>query len=509
MRRYPKAKERRVSAHEPEVQKSRFAVLRAAARSGIILTLLFLSLFCYLFGSLYQLVGHTHNLNVAFVDYDGGLIGDAVRQAYQRLRGDSFPTLIEHPSGQYPQPAALRSAVCNIDYWGALYISAGASDRLATAISDAQAAASYNRSDVLTWVWNEARYPTVIDTLAQQITALAEAARVAYVQLNGTGAIQSLDATSLAAVEAYSNPWELASINIQPTAQGSRLVYNTLVIVLLLIQEFFFLATINGLYVQFGLFGRLKPRRMIIYRFMISGLYTLAGSICTTGAIWAFRAEWQVNGSQWALTWITLWLFAHLNFLTLDVVAVWLPPPYVPMGLITWVVLNISSILIPFELSPAFYKWAYALPAHACYSVLIDIWSGGCNPRLGYALPVLFAYELSSGTLSAIGVYRRAHYAVIAAEREEKSWQEKIASAIADSGGASAPIQGAGTAEGVEVAKEEDVESSAYPQRKSSAESASDREELAGRIWRATSQMTLGQSSSQRKDSLGPSFTLG
>ncbi|KAL4734489.1 hypothetical protein BDV11DRAFT_198120 [Aspergillus similis] len=508
MRIYPKAQEQRVSAHEPDVRKSRIALLRAAARSGIILTLLFLSLFSYLFGSLYQLTGHTHNLNVVLVDYDGGVIGDAVNQAYQQLRSDSFPTVIKHPPSQYPQPAALRSAVCNTEYWGALYISDGASDRLATAISNAQAAASYNRSDVLTLVWNEARYPAIIDTLAQQVKSLSEAARVAYAQLNGTGAIQSLDTTSPASVAVYSNPWELASINIQPTTQGSRLIYNTLVIVLLLIQEFFFLATINGLYVQFGLFRRIYPKRMIVFRFIISAVYALAGSICATGAIWAFRAGWQVNGKQWALTWITLWLFGHLNFLTLDVFAVWLPPPYVPMGLITWVVINVTSILVPFQLSPAFYKWAYALPAHACFNILIDVWSGGCNPQLGYALPVLFAYELSSGTLSGIGVYRRAHYAVITAEREEKSLQEKIANAIADSENRYTPVEETRTASGMEIAQEENVESGAHPQRTSSAESTSDHEELTERIWRVTSQMTLEPSSSQRRGSLGPTFAI-
>ncbi|KAL2824210.1 hypothetical protein BDW59DRAFT_180301 [Aspergillus cavernicola] len=488
---YPKARERRVSLSEPTLQKSRFAFLRTTALFGLLLTLLFLSLFSYIFGSLYQQAQHTHNLNVAFVDYDGGLIGTAVRQAYRQLSGDDFPSLIEHSPSQYSQPASLRSAVCNIDYWGALYVAANASDRLATALTNAEVASSYNRSDVLTWIWNEARYPTVIDSLAQQIQSLSETARLAYVQLNGTGAIQTLDTTNSAA----------------PTNQGSRIVYNTLVIILLLIQEFFFLATVNGLYAQFGLFGRIQAKRMIIFRFMISAIYALAGSVCVTGAIWAFRAQWDVNGNQWALTWITLWLFGHLNFLTLDVLAVWLPPPYVPMGLITWVVLNVASILLPFELSPAFYKWGYALPAHACYNILIDIWSGGCNPQLRYALPVLFAYELSSGILSGIGVYRRAHYAVVAAEREESSWHEKIKDAIAEVRMASPPATRMREVDTADVAPE-DVESEGPAQRVTSADSIPDREALAGRIWRATSQMTMEQAASRRKDSIGPSFSL-
>ncbi|KAL4865982.1 hypothetical protein BDV12DRAFT_173665 [Aspergillus spectabilis] len=502
---YPKANERRVSLSEPALRKSRFSFFRTAALFGLVLTLLFLSLFSYIFGALYQQTGHTHNLNVVFVDYDGGVIGSAIRQAYSQLSGDNFPTLTEHLPSEYSDPATLRSEVCDIEYWGALYISAGASDRLAAALINADSASSYNRSDVLTWIWNEARYATVVDSLAQQIGTLTETARVAYTQLNGTGALQTLDATNPAAIAAYSNPWQLASINIQPTTQGSRLIYNTLVIILLLIQEFFFLGTINGLYAQFGLFGRIKAKRMIIFRFIISATYALAGSVCATGAIWAFRAEWNVNGNQWALTWLTLWLFGHLTFLTLDVFAVWLPPPYVPMSLITWVVINVTSILLPFELSPAFYKWGYALPAHACYNILIDIWSGGCNPQLGYALPVLFAYELSSGILSGLGVYKRAHYAVVAAEREESTWQEKIDKAITEFTRQSPPLSRKGTED---IPPDQDVESEGPAQRVSSVESIQDREALAGRIWRATSQMNEEQATLRRRESMGPAFSL-
>ncbi|OBT45170.1 hypothetical protein VE00_04282 [Pseudogymnoascus sp. WSF 3629] len=90
-------------------------------------------------------------------------------------------------------------------------------------------------------------------------------------------------------------------------------------------------------------------------RLIISVLYTFVGSLCTTGAIWAFRAGWNVNGRQFVLTWMSLWLFAHLNFLTFDIM------------------INITSILFPFALSPGFYRWAYALPTHAVYNLLVDI----------------------------------------------------------------------------------------------------------------------------------------
>ncbi|GKZ71005.1 hypothetical protein AnigIFM50267_006679 [Aspergillus niger] len=414
------------SIHDPEVRPLRLAVLKAATINLFILQLLFLGLFCYLFGSIFQQTTHIHNLNVLFVDYDGGAIGRAVRTAYQQLQGSGFPTLREQSAEAYPNPASIVSTVCNIHYWGGFYIAPNASSRLSAALAGI-GTATYNTSDVMTLVWNEARYSTVVDSAIQSnILSLSEAARVVYTTTNGPFILQTLNTSDQTAIATLADPWTLSTINIQPTTQGSRLIYNTLVVILILIQEFFYLGYLNGLYQQFHLYTSVDAHRIAIIRQLISGIYTFIGSLCTTGAIWAFRYGWHVNGSQFMITWMALWLFAHLNFLVLDVFTIWLAPPFVPMALISWVVLNVSSILLPFELSPGFYKWGYALPAHAIFQVMVDIWSGGCNPQLDYALPVLFAYEVVGMVLSSLGVYRRAHYAVLAEEAKKES-QERLA----------------------------------------------------------------------------------
>ncbi|GKZ95142.1 hypothetical protein AnigIFM59636_008881 [Aspergillus niger] len=414
------------SIHDPEVRPLRLAVLKAATINLLILQLLFLGLFCYLFGSIFQQTTHIHNLNVLFVDYDGGAIGRAVRTAYQQLQGAGFPTLREQSAEVYPNPASIVSTVCNIHYWGGFYIAANASSRLSAALTGIRTA-TYNTSDVMTLVWNEARYSTVVDSAIQSnILSLSEAARIVYTTTNGPSILQTVNTSDQTAITTLADPWTLSTINIQPTTQGSRLIYNTLVVILILIQEFFYLGYLNGLYQQFHLYTSVDAHRIAIIRQLISGIYTFIGSLCTTGAIWAFRYGWHVNGGQFMITWMALWLFAHLNFLVLDVFTIWLAPPFVPMALISWVVLNVSSILLPFELSPGFYKWGYALPAHAIFQVMVDIWSGGCNPQLDYALPVLFAYEVVGMVLSSLGVYRRAHYAVLAEEAKKES-QERLA----------------------------------------------------------------------------------
>jgi hypothetical protein len=432
MQGYPKAHQNRVHGNDKSLRKSRIAFLKAAGLNFVLLQVLFLGLFCYIYGAIWTQSSHIHNMRIAFVDYDGGVLGTAVRDAYKTLQGNNFPTLEEATSEKYPTAGDLKEAVCKTHYWGAIYVSQGASARLANSLPGGTAATTYNRSNVLTFIWNEARYSTIIDSdISATMTTLSSAARVAYSAINGTGALQILNSTDPAAISVFTNPWQLASVNIQPTTQGSRLIYNTLVIILILIQEFFYLGTVNGLYAQFKIYAKLYPHRIIAYRNSISLAYTFVGSLCVTGAIWAFRGDWNVNSNQFGLTWAILWLFAHLNFLWLDVFTIWTPPQYVPMCLITWIIFNVTSILVPFELSPRFYRWSYAIPAHEVFQVLIDIWSGGCNPQLYYALPVLFVLEIIGLVLGAVGVYRRCHYAVIAEEAGEAAFRDRVAMAVA------------------------------------------------------------------------------
>lgn len=431
---YPKARENRLPASQPGVFKARMSFLKAAGTNFVLLQLLFLGVFSYAFGSLFQQTTHTHNLRILLVDYDGGgAIGNAVRVAYASLQAPNFPSLVEHPPSDYPSTAELWDAVCQTQYEAALYVTQGASARLEAALAvPAGAAASppYDATDVMGYIWNEALYPQVMDaSISNNIQLLSGAARVAYSTGNGTGNVRSVSGPQ--AVSVLAQPWQLQSINIQPTSQGSRAIYNTIAILLVLIQEFFYLGTINGLSAQFKLFSRVHPYRIATVRTLISLAYTLIGSLCVTGAIWAFRSGWRVNANQFALSWAALWLFAHANFVVLDVFTVWLPAGYVPMALVTWITTNITSILLPFPLSPGFYRVGYALPAHAIYQVLTDIWSGGCNPQLGYALPVLFAWEVAGLLLSWLGVFRRCHYATIAEERQARDFGERLDDAVA------------------------------------------------------------------------------
>lgn len=51
--------------------------------------------------------------------------------------------------------------------------------------------------------------------------------------------------------------------------------------------------------------------------------------------------------------------------------------------------------------------------------------------RLHYALPILFTWELLGLTGSALGVYRRCHYATLAEQREASAFCSRVEAALA------------------------------------------------------------------------------
>ncbi|CAD0087672.1 unnamed protein product [Aureobasidium vineae] len=94
---------------------------------------------------------------------------------------------------------------------------------------------------------------------------------------------------------------------------------------------------------------------------------------------------------------------------------------FLPFFVLTWVILNVTSTIWPFELAPSFYRWAYALPAHEVWQVLIQIWSGGAVDRLYQALPILFTWEIVFLPLCVVALNHRC----AVAEREHKAIEEE------------------------------------------------------------------------------------
>ncbi|PVH74276.1 hypothetical protein DL98DRAFT_429814 [Cadophora sp. DSE1049] len=376
----------------PSLAAARKLYFFAVGGSFVMLQILFLANLCYLYGALWKSDHRMHNVHILMVDYDQGSIGESVRLAGAALKADTFPTISERSLAKYTTEKDVESAVCRGDYWGAVYIHEGATANLSSALAG-QGADTYDPMQAITVVWNQVRYPTVAISVYSDLLVLTETAKAIYLRTNGSNALQALN-TSSSNARVLFNPFGATSVNLSPTPQSARFLLNTASIVMYTLMQFFFILAFNGITTGFNFYATIPIRTLIILRLLVSLAYAFIGALLSCAYIWAFRESWDLSGAQFVQTWAILWLVMHINFLVLDAVIATIPITFVPFFTFTWIIINITSTVMPFDVSVGFYKIGYAWPAHELWTVMVQIWSRGCYNRLGRALPILFVWEV-------------------------------------------------------------------------------------------------------------------
>lgn len=382
----------------------------ALVTTALAVQVLFLADISYLNGTLYREEQRVHNLKVLMVDYDRGAIGQSLRSAAQALRAETFPSLEEHTTTEYPTVSEIRHAVLVGKFWAAIFSHPGASNRLDLAVRSNDTTAPYDASDAVTYIYNAARYPSTIQGhIEPSLRTLVSETEAVYQDDNGLRNLQ-LVGTTKSAASALFHPIASTVSNIKETVQGARNIYNTIGLVYPILMQFFFVMALNIVCGQNGMFGRWSPARNCLFRAAVALGYTLIGAVCASALIFAFQDGWDLTAGQYFVTVLVLWLYMHVDFLNTDVVTAYVPIRYRPFFIFSFVCFNVSSLLIPFELSPGFYRIGYAAPAHEAYQILIQAWSGG-NHQLYQAPPILFAWEILLKPLAILGMYRRCHAA--------------------------------------------------------------------------------------------------
>lgn len=384
----------------------------------ITVILLFVADLSYLSGATFRQSDRVHALKVLAVDYDGGAVGQAVIAAYQALQSNEFPTIDFGSASKYPDPLQLQRAVCKGDYWAAVSVNENASLRLQAALSS-DSATTYDPTGAITYTYNQARYPALADgSILSNLRILVATSRSTYYKTpDGEAALASLNTTNAIATAAYLNPIDASSSIIAPTTQGTRVFYNTVGMVMPMLGPFFIIMALNGVAAQSGLFKHARIWDVWRFRFVIGKTFSCLFAIALTGYTWAFRENWGVTGTQFAETWLLMWLFVEVNWMVFEsLIGSFLPMMFAPFFVLTWVLTNVASTIAPFELSAGWYRVGYALPAHEAYSLLVQIWSH-CADQTKIAIPVLLAYWVLGHITAAISIRKRC----IDAERVEVS----------------------------------------------------------------------------------------
>ncbi|KAL5603892.1 hypothetical protein FOVSG1_006642 [Fusarium oxysporum f. sp. vasinfectum] len=398
--------------------------------AGFMLQILFLGNMSYMYGALFKSGSRMHNIKVLAVDFDGSDVGRALSEGYKHLQSAEFPTVEFATPSKYPTPDSFRKAVCKHGYWAAIYTSSEATDRVLVAI-EGDNTTTYEPSHAMTYIYNSIYYPSTFSSLRGSLQSLVGTSSKVF-PLVSPDAMAAVNLTNQASAAVFLNPIDATAWDIMPTSQGTRVLFNTVSMVMPIIMQFFFIMGMNGITTGAKVLGTQSKRDVYILRSFASKIFCCVSALCMAGYIWAFRESWGVTAGQYFETWLCLWLYMDINYMVIDtLIGTVIPMAFFPYFLLTWIIFNITTVIVPFQLLSGFYHWGWALPAHNVWLLLVGIWSDGCRAQLDTTLPILFAWWFVGHISSAWSVRKRCLMAEEEARHEvldhDDSWTDNNA----------------------------------------------------------------------------------
>ncbi|CAH0043550.1 unnamed protein product [Clonostachys solani] len=399
---------------EPSKSRGPFtpALLIASIMTAVNIQLLLLAGMCYLYGTTFHQAYRYSNLDILAINLDQGDIGGALTLASSQFDGRyHLPTVKIGSSQDYPDLDSIRSSVCRADYWAAVVINSGSSDRFYGIMNGSMSTDEYDPAAAATFIYNQARHPNIADSvLLPGINALVKATTEVFSESsNAQSALMNLNTSNvlLPTIKTYLNPIEATADLIQPTLQPSRSFYNTVNMVIPPLAQFFFILALNGISMKMNFFSSASVFEVWAFRFCIGKIYTLISGLCMSAFIYAFRDSWAIGGAVFCKSWMLYWLLMDINWQVMEtLIACYIPMQFSPFFVFPWIITNVASTVFPYEVMPAWYKIGYALPSSGVYTLLIHIWSG-CGNQLGVALPVLFVWWALGHVTSVFAVRKR------------------------------------------------------------------------------------------------------
>ncbi|KAJ9615647.1 hypothetical protein H2200_001723 [Cladophialophora chaetospira] len=412
--------------------KTRLDVFCKYSKTLAILCVFVLAVLSLFWGVLFRVRENLRHATIAVVNFDASLspyqnvepvVGPFVEDAVRReLATQQYPLGYKFvpPVKFNNDPFAVRLAVHQERYWGAIIVNNNATALLRQAVANGNS--SYDPFGAAQIITNQARD---IESYNQYITpVLLRLASDISFDFGRNWTSQVLTDTSLAQV-IYSNVPQALSpgigfsiFNLRPFDPPTAIPAVSIGLIYLIIIAFFSFGFFIPTHMKFILPSTSSPHpplkfaHLIIWRYFstITAYFFLA--LCYSLVSLAFQIPFSRTPPHGLSTWpkndvadnanylgkSTFLVYWMLNFfgmsalgLACENVAMLIGQPWTALWLVFWVITNVSTGFYALELAPGFYGWGYAWPlrqiVYASRTLLF-----GTNSKLGVNFGILAAW---------------------------------------------------------------------------------------------------------------------
>ncbi|GLB41424.1 putative protein of unknown function (DUF3533) [Lyophyllum shimeji] len=322
----------------------------------------------------------TRNLGGWVVDFDGGLVGQAVVQGL--VNGTN----------------TLKTALREHHTWVAVAINPGSTDRLRASYSSPNA--TYNGTDAMTMYGNEGRnenaYRLIIRPSVEQALQTIETS-FATTALPLFAASTEVDIPSVIATSPQTivKPIGHKLDNVAPfnIPVASAVTFVGLIYVLILSS--FVIMTAHGAREASGFERRLTTRSLTVTRLATHFIAELFISLVYSLLSLAFQVDFsrKFGAAGFFIFWMVNYVGMLSVGLVLESLMPVLTPRFISYFLIFWVIFNVSVCIQPIEVLPSIYRYGYAAPFYNISRAMRCVVFADKN-MLGLNFGVLFAWMI-------------------------------------------------------------------------------------------------------------------
>ncbi|GAA6013432.1 hypothetical protein JCM10207_008842 [Rhodosporidiobolus poonsookiae] len=396
-------------------------VLTNLLKAGASFQIVFWICALWLFGSLYKGAEKTHRLTVLVADFDGADVGSALLTAVASFNGQkTMPTFVTIPANS-TSPEDMQHRVFDGEHWGAIYSTAGATDRFNAAIASDSAATSYNAAEALVYTGLEVRYNTVWSGFVlNNLNKVLGATTAAFNRQTVAPLVASGTTYSAAESAVLVNPVSSTYVNLTPFAFGTRIVLNTIGFVFPSLFAFFFLMGVNTLGTMTGWYKGMTLAQHVKFRTAIGAVWTVLAALSVVGWYLCFDEAYEIKAKNFFALWAVEWFYIWITWDLFDIATAYVPPQFIAHIVVFYIIaMSVTAVLYPIQLMNNFFRFQYAFPAHATWSLMITIFGNGAVSTL-YNIGILAAWFVVAKVGLFFSLRKRVRdHAEVVVQREE------------------------------------------------------------------------------------------
>ncbi|KAJ1038730.1 hypothetical protein NDA10_002388 [Ustilago hordei] len=362
----------------PRIREQRIGYIKTMGFVTLFITIVIWAVMSIYWGSVWKEIDLSPNLTAWIVNRDSGAVGAAVQEALLAANKGPKPhsTWLVVDPARFPTQEQLDYEVTNtMSTWMIVEIVQHATAKLEQARANGDA--SWDPRSLVSATYATSRNFQVVPSmvLSPATTTLNKALAQLSTQLAGeylaTIAGNATAVNNLGnAPQTIASPIVLNSRDLRP--YNVPVAIAVLVVGLIYVVILAFNATMANFAARQGLLPYLKFRSLVALRLVAPLVWYLFMSLMVSLLNIAFEVPFGRTFSYgagfmmwWAVTFMGMCVLGFVTECAMSLVG----QKFVGFALVLWIILNISTVNFPIELSPCLYKYGYMMPFYSIRQV--------------------------------------------------------------------------------------------------------------------------------------------